>query len=224
MKAIVLSSGGIDSTTCLGMKVAELGKENVVSVSVFYGQKLKKELKCADKIAEHYGVRHILFDLSEVLKYSDCSLMETGKDVVHSSYSEQLENGGELTSYVPFRNGLMLSVVTSLAYSIFKGEECQVVLGCHLSDFGYADCTQEFVDSLAKAINLGTYKKVFLETPLMNMEKKDVVKKGLELNVPYELTWSCYEGKDKPCHQCGSCIDREAAFVSNGTIDPLCKE
>ena len=223
MKAIVLSSGGIDSTTCLGMKVAELGKENVVSVSVFYGQKLKKELQCADKIADHYGVRHILFDLSEVLKYSDCSLMETGQAVVHSSYEEQLERG-ELTSYVPFRNGLMLSVVTTLAYSLFKGEECEVVLGCHLSDFGYADCTGAFVKSMGEAINTGTYGKIRLVTPLMDKEKTDVVRTGLELKVPYELTWSCYEGKDKPCHQCGSCIDREKAFINNGTIDPLCEE
>lgn len=223
MKAIVLSSGGIDSTTCLGMKVAELGKDNVISVSVFYGQKLKKELQCADKIAEHYGVRHILFDLSEVLKYSDCSLMADGQQVIHKSYEAQLEEG-TLTSYVPFRNGLMLSVVTTLAYSLFKGEECEVVLGCHLSDFGYADCTMDFVESMAKAINTGTYGKVHFVAPLMDKEKTDVVKTGLALGVPYELTWSCYEGGDKPCHECGSCIDREKAFINNGTIDPLCKE
>lgn len=224
MKAIVLSSGGIDSTTCLGLKVKELGKENVVSVSVFYGQKLKKELESADKVAEYYGVKHIYFDLSDIFKYSNCSLMETGQSVEHSSYIEQLKDGKTLTSYVPFRNGVMLSAVTSLAYSIFNGEECQVVLGSHLSDFGYADCSQEFIDNLSNAINLGTYKKVSLVTPLMNMEKKDVVKLGLELGVPYKYTWSCYEGKEKPCHQCGSCIDREEAFVQNGTIDPLCEE
>ena len=220
MKAIVLSSGGVDSTTCLGMKVKELGKDNVVSVSVFYGQKLKKELECSTKIAEYYGVKHIFFNLADVLKYSDCSLMESGQKVKHGSYTEQLKTDKELTSYVPFRNGLMLSVVTSLAYSLFKDDECQVVLGCHLSDFGYADCTQEFIDSLARAINVGTYKKVTLVTPLMNMEKKDVVKTGLEIGVPYEYTWSCYEGKEKPCGTCGSCIDRQKAFEANGVKDP----
>ena len=220
MKAIVLSSGGVDSTTCLGMKIKELGKENVVSVSVFYGQKLKKELEYSSKIAEYYGVRHIFFNLSEVLKYSDCSLMEGGQNVKTGSYTDQLKTDKELTSYVPFRNGLMLSVVASLAYSLFKNDECQVVIGCHLSDFGYADCTKDFVDALAKAIHIGTYNKVTLVTPLMGMEKADVVKEGLKIGVPYQYTWSCYEGKERPCGKCGSCIDRANAFKKNGIKDP----
>lgn len=223
-KAIVLSSGGVDSTTCVGIAVNELGKENVATVSVFYGQKHKKELEAAKAIANYYEVDHYEINLESIMKYSNCSLLEhSSEDVQHGSYADQLEKDGFVKTYVPFRNGLMLSAVAALAMSIYPDYETDIYLGAHADDAAgnaYADCSKEFTDAIGKAINIGTYKKVRLRAPLVNLNKAGVVKIGLDLHVPYELTWSCYEGKDKPCGVCGTCIDRARAFAENGVKDP----
>ena len=226
MKAIVLNSGGVDSTTCVGIAIAALGKENIVTASVFYGQKHAKELVCAKNIAEYYGVPHYELDLSNILKYSNCSLLKAStEEIRHESYADQIAKDGEgmVRTYVPFRNGLMLSSVAALAVSLFPDEEVQVYLGAHADDaagHAYADCSEEFTKAMYEAINIGTYNKVSLVAPLVLMNKAEVVKTGLELKVPYELTWSCYEGGNNQCGTCGTCIDRKAAFLANGISDP----
>jgi len=230
MKALVLNSGGVDSTTCVGIAVDKFGKDNVATVSVKYGQKHVKELECATKIAEHYGVPHYELDLANVLQYSNCPLLkDSTAEIVEGSYDEQIKdlNGGPVSTYVPFRNGLMLSAVASLAGSIFPDEEVAIYLGAHADDAAgnaYADCSEEFTSTIDKAIRIGTYHKVHVEAPLVNMNKATVVKTGLSLNVPYELTWSCYKGGEKPCGKCGTCIDRAKAFEANGIKDPALGE
>ena len=227
MKAIVLNSGGVDSTTCVSVAVNELGSENVSTVSVFYGQKHSKELECAEKVAKHYGLKHYVVDLSEVLKYSNCSLLKNStEEIIHKSYAEQIEENGEgmVSTYVPFRNGLMLSAVASMAVSLYPDEEVALYLGAHADDAAgnaYADCSEAFARAMYEAISIGTYEKVKVRTPFVNCNKAEVVKTGLELNTPYELTWSCYEGGEKPCGTCGTCIDRMAAFEANGVKDPI---
>lgn len=229
-KAIVLSSGGVDSTTCLGLAVKELDNTNVVSVSVFYGQKHSRELECAKAIATYYDVSHVEIDLSDVLKYSDCSLISGSSQAIPmKSYADQIaENGeGKVSTYVPFRNGLMLSAVAALAQSIFPDDEVDVYLGAHADDAAgeaYADCSPAFTDAMGQAIQIGTYGKVKLAAPLVNMNKAQVVKTGLEIKVPYYLTYSCYLGGDKPCGKCGTCIDRANAFAANGISDPALTE
>lgn len=226
-KALVLSSGGVDSTTCVGIAVNELGAENVVTVSVFYGQKHSKELQCAEAIAKHYELEHYRLDLSNILKYSNCSLLaDSTEEIEHKSYAEQIAENGEgmVSTYVPFRNGLMLSSVAALAVSLFPEEEVAIYIGAHADDAAgsaYADCSTEFTDHMAAAINVGTYGKVSVKAPLINLNKAGVVGKGLELNVPYEMTWSCYEGGETACGTCGTCIDRVNAFELNGTVDPI---
>lgn len=226
MKALVLSSGGVDSTTCIGIAVHRYGKENVSTVSVFYGQKHQKELKQADKIAKYYGVAHYELDLSNVMQFSNCPLLAKSTEAIkHKSYAQQIAEDGEgmVSTYVPFRNGLLLSAVASLASSIYPQEECEIYIGAHADDAAgqaYADCSQDFTDAMSKAINIGTYNKVKIAAPLVNMNKAQVVATGLKFNVPYELTWSCYEGGEKPCGTCGTCIDRAAAFAANGVKDP----
>ena len=228
MKALVLSSGGIDSTTCLGIAIDKYGKENVISASLYYGQKHDKELKCAKEIADYYDVKHIEEDISNIMKYASnvCSLVKGGKDIQHTSYEEQVKanDKGRVDTYVPFRNGLLLSIATAYADSLFPDEEVEIFYGAHADDAtgsAYADCSPEFADAMNKAIQLGTYNKVSINRPLINMNKAEVVKKGLELRVPYELTWSCYEGKEKQCGKCGTCIDRKKAFEINGVEDPV---
>ena len=227
-KALVLNSGGVDSTTCVGLAVQKYGKENVITASLYYGQKHDKELQCAKKIAEYYGVGHIEEDISNVMKYAKdvCTLMKGGNEIEHKSYAEQIaENGeGRVATYVPFRNGLLLSIATAYADSLFPGEEVEVYYGAHADDAAgeaYADCSPEFAKAMDDAISIGTYGKIHINRPLINMNKAGVVKTGLEIGVPYELTWSCYEGGEKACGTCGTCIDRINAFKLNGVEDPI---
>lgn len=227
MKAIVLSSGGLDSTVCVSMAVAKNGKDNVSTLSVYYGQKHDKELECARKVADYYGLKHYEMDLSPILKYSDCSLLKTSsKEVEHSSYAEQLKglNGNPVATYVPFRNGLFLSAVASLAISLYPDEEVEVYCGMHADDAAgnaYPDTSIEFCEFMANAIFVGSGNKVRMRYPLVKLNKAGVVKQGIELGTPFELTWSCYEGHEKACGKCGTCIDRLNAFKANGMEDPI---
>ena len=231
-RALVLSSGGVDSTTCVSIAVTRLGKENVTTVSVYYGQKHSKELECAKKIAEYYGVEHKVIDLSKtgIMDSSNCPLLQhSTEEIRHESYADQIAHDGEgmVRTYVPFRNGLLLASVAALAMSIYPDDEVDIYLGAHADDAAgnaYADCSEEFTSAMNTAISIGTYNKVHLEAPLVNFNKAAVVKWGLSLGTPYELTWSCYEGGDKPCGTCGTCIDRAAAFKANGVEDPALRK
>ncbi len=223
MKALVLSSGGVDSTTCLAIAVEKYGSENVVTLSVSYGQKHAKEIEAARKVAEYYHVEHLEIDLTKIFEYSNCSLLTHSKeDIPKESYAEQLEktNGTPVSTYVPFRNGLFLSTAASIALS--KG--CGIIYyGAHSDDAAgnaYPDCSSEFHNAISNAIYLGSGNQLKLRAPFVNLAKSEVVKLGLELGVPYHLTWSCYEGGEKPCGKCGTCIDRRNAFELNGVSDP----
>ena len=227
MKILVLSSGGVDSTTCLAMAVAEVGAENVLALSVYYGQKHDKEIQAAKKVAEYYGVERMELDLSVIFAGSNCSLLkQSTEDIPMESYAQQIEEThGErpVSTYVPFRNGLFLSSAASIALS----HGCsKIMYGAHADDAAgaaYPDCSLDFVNAMNQAIYLGSGNQLTIEAPFVSLTKADVVKKGLELGVPYELTWSCYEGGEKPCGKCGTCIDRQKAFEKNGVVDPLLK-
>ena len=223
MKALVLFSGGIDSTTCLGLAISKYGKENVIALSITYGQKHTKEIEAANAIVQYYGIEKIDLDLSLIFRFSDCSLLKgSDEDIPHESYAQQLEktNGSPVSTYVPFRNGLIISSAAAIALS----RKCSVIYyGAHADDAAgnaYPDCSSVFNNAMNTAVYEGSGKQLKIEAPFVNMTKADVVKIGLELKVPYELTWSCYEGGDKPCGQCGTCIDRAKAFELNGINDP----
>ncbi len=224
MNVLVLVSGGIDSTTCLAMMVEQFGKENVHALSMYYGQKHDKELSCAKAVADYYGVSYSQMDLSIIFKESNCSLLShSNQDIPHKSYAKQLNEMEETTvsTYVPFRNGLFLSCAASIALS----KNCDIICyGAHSDDAAgnaYPDCSAAFNKAMNEAIYLGSGNKVKIEAPFVNMTKKEVVAKGLVLKVPYELTWSCYEGHDKACGVCATCRDRKKAFEENGMIDPI---
>lgn len=223
MKAMVLCSGGIDSTTCLALAVHEYGAENVIALSVSYGQKHTKELTCAKKVAAHYQVEHLSLDLAKIFQYSDCSLLtHSRQEIPAQSYAQQLEktDGKPVSTYVPFRNGLFLSSAASIALS--KG--CSVIYyGAHSDDAAgsaYPDCSDAFNEAMNQAIYIGSGKQLRVEAPFIHMTKAEVVAKGLALKAPYEYTWSCYMGGEKPCGVCGTCIDRAKAFAANGVADP----
>ncbi len=226
MKALVLFSGGVDSTTCLGMAVKKYSAGEVMALSVFYGQTHSKEIEAARKIADHYGVMLKQLDLAQIFADSNCSLLSSSDESIpKESYAEQLKNtdGKPVSTYVPFRNGLFLSSAASIALSY----DCEVIYyGAHSDDAAgnaYPDCSDAFNTAMQQAVYIGSGNQLKIEAPFVNMNKAQVVKKGLELGVPYELTWSCYEGKEKPCGVCGTCRDRAAAFAANGISDPALK-
>ena len=222
-KALVLCSGGIDSSTCLGLAVEKYGKENVVALSISYGQKHDREIWSARKVCEYYNVPLYTLDLAKIFTYSKCSLLKgSDKEIPKESYSEQLTktDGMPVSTYVPFRNGLFLSSAASFALSM---DCCTIYYGAHADDAAgsaYPDCSTVFNDAMNKAIYEGSGKQLNVVAPFINSHKADVVKEGLRLGVPYKYTWSCYEGKDKPCGHCGTCIDRANAFKLNGVEDP----
>ncbi len=159
MKTAVLLSGGIDSTTALAQAVDTYGAENVIALSVLYGQKHKKELNCAEKIANYYGVRRISFDVSPLFSYSHNSLMENSdKAMPKTSYAEQIEETkgqSPVSTYVPFRNGIFLSAAAGVALSL----DCErVVYGAHADDAAgaaYPDCSPAFFDAMKTAVYEG---------------------------------------------------------------------
>lgn len=224
MKALVLTSGGVDSTTALGLAIQKYGKENVIALSISYGQKHDKEIQAAIAVSEFYGVEQLFLDLEKIFQYSNCSLLkQSTEEIPELSYAEQLKNThGEtpVSTYVPFRNGLFLSSAASIALS----KNCSVIYyGAHSDDaagFAYPDCSPVFNNAMNEAIWEGSGHQLQIEAPFVNLTKADVVKIGLDLEVPYELTWSCYEGGNKPCGKCGTCIDRAAAFQANHMADP----
>ncbi|MGN0038745.1 MAG: 7-cyano-7-deazaguanine synthase QueC [Coriobacteriales bacterium] len=223
-KALVLCSGGVDSTTLLAMAVERFGAGNVYALSISYGQKHAREIESAKAVAAHYGVEQRFLDLSAIFAESDCSLLEhSGRDVPQESYAEQLEEAGgaPVSTYVPFRNGLFLASAASMALSL----GCSAMYyGAHHDDWAgnaYPDCSLEFVQAFASAVERGTGGQLRMEAPFVMWNKAQIVARGLELGVPYELTWSCYEGGERPCGACGTCRDRIAAFEANGTTDPL---
>lgn len=227
MKAMVLCSGGVDSTTLLAMAVEEHGKENVVALSIRYGQKHSRELEAAQAVSGHYQVEQRHLDLEEVFIYSDSSLLDHSTDAVpHGSYESQAkqEPGKPVSTYVPFRNGMFLAAAASVALSC----DCALLYyGAHHDDtagFAYPDCSLAFVNAMDKAIVEGSGGQLSVKAPFVNWSKADIVKEGLQRKVPYELTWSCYEGGEAPCGLCATCLDRQRAFEKNQAVDPLLKE
>jgi protein ExsB len=214
MKSLVLLSGGVDSSTCLAMALDN--KEEVIAISIEYGQSHgKRELQAAKDIANYYKVDHRIIDLSNIFNASKSSLNKNNNlEVSKGEYAEQ-EN---INTEVEFRNGVFLSVMASLALQF---DANKIYYGAHLDDSGaiYADTSEEFIDSITKTIDIGTRSEVEVVTPFRNKRKEDIVRTGLELNLPYELTYSCYVGGDKPCGECGTCIDRKKAFLANGITD-----
>lgn len=223
MKALVLFSGGLDSTTCLALAIERYGADEVLALSVSYGQKHIKEIEAARAVASYYGVKLQTLDLAEIFADSDCTLLNSSSsEIPKTSYAEQLTetDGKPVSTYVPFRNGLFLSSAASIALS----HGCEVIYyGAHADDAAgnaYPDCSAAFNNAINTAIWLGSGQQLRVEAPFVGKTKADVVAEGIRLNAPYQLTWSCYEGGEKPCGLCGTCRDRAAAFAANRIADP----
>ncbi|MEM7182026.1 MAG: 7-cyano-7-deazaguanine synthase QueC [Spirochaetota bacterium] len=215
-KALVLFSGGLDSTTCLYL--ARRDNDEVHTVSFHYSQKHSIELEKAKAITTKLSIPHHIIRLDPTV-FSGSSLTDASISVPKNQLqSEEIPN-----TYVPGRNILFLSYACSLAES--KGI-AKIYIGVNALDYsGYPDCRPEFIATFAKAIALGTKQgqqegSLQIETPLVDMSKKDIVLLGKELQVPFGMTHSCYDPIDgKPCGQCDSCLLRAKGFAEAGVMD-----
>lgn len=220
-KAVVLLSGGLDSTVLLASIVDKYGAKNVTALSIFYGQKHHKEVEYARYQSEKYGVELLFMDLSSCYSFdTTCTLLSGNAEIPTGSYAEQINEQGIINTYVPFRNGLFLSFAAGLALQIGADH---VYYGAHSDDVAvsaYPDCSHEFIVSMQQAIKEGTGSKVTLIAPFWDYTKARIVSLGMHLEVDFANTWSCYEGKDTPCGVCGTCVDRIKAFESIGFADP----
>jgi 7-cyano-7-deazaguanine synthase len=228
-KKIVLISGGLDSTVLLHQVVRAQGADNVIGLSIYYGQRHAIEKYCAIHHCNKLGVQYIEADLSDVFKYNvnaSSLLKDSEQPIVHKSYEEQLQDtlGDAITAYVPYRNGLFLSFAASVAFQL----DCdEIYYGAHSDDAAgsaYPDCTEEFIQAQAEAIWHGSGEKVGLTAPWWGKNKAFIVKRGLDMGLTkedFENTWSCYTGnkEDGPCELCATCIDRRRAFQANGIDD-----
>ena len=227
MKALVLFSGGLDSSVCLGLAVKAYGAGEVLALSIYYGQKHRKELEASEKVAAYYGVKRLTLDLGELFRGSDCTLLDGSREEIpHEDYAAQLRQteGAPVSTYVPFRNGLFLSSAAAIALSNGCGE---IWYGAHADDAAgnaYPDTSPAFNKAITDAIYLGSGNALKVIAPFIDKSKAAVVAAGHEISVPFELTWSCYEGGEKACGVCGTCRDRLRAFRENGLTDPIAYE
>lgn len=233
MNYVVMLSGGLDSTTALAHMLDLMEPDdNILALSFKYGQRhANKELDCAKAIADYYKVDWQIIDLinTGIFNGSNSPLLNEYVPMPTKSYAEQLEEKpeGMVSTYVPFRNGLMLSMAASVALSNFGEQHSIIVIAAHMDDAAgnaYPDCSHAFVTDMDMAIWQGTGGLVEIKAPFVEMTKGGIVRRGLQLNVPYHKTWSCYQGGQKACGVCGTCIDRLNAFAENKVNDSIIYE
>ena len=217
-KALCIISGGMDSTLC-----AYLAKKQgyeIIALHFDYAQRTQsKERQCFERICSHLNVsKSFILDLSFIKDIGGNALTDTTFAVPKNELN--LKQTPPIT-YVPFRNGIFLSVAGSLA----EKEGCDsVFIGVVEEDgSGYPDCTKEFINEAEKFINKGTSKnfKLSIKTPLINLNKGQIVALALKENVPLELTWSCYESETLACGECDSCLLRLKGFKNAGAVDKI---
>lgn len=217
MKVIILLSGGIDSTVTFYEALEKY--EVMMTVSFDYGSKHNhKEIPFAKKHSEEAGIKHEVVDLGFVNKLFNSSLLQSGENIPEGYYEEESMK----STVVPFRNGIMLSIVAGIAESINANG---IVIGAHSGDHAiYPDCREDFMQSMSGAIEKGTYEEVKLLRPFIDKRKEDIVARGHELGVDFSQTWSCYKGGNVHCGLCGTCIERKEAFKISGVEDPTIYE
>lgn len=221
-KALVLLSGGLDSTVVATMATKLYGNENVGALNVFYGQKHKRELVAFDLVCDRLGISdRFKLDLSEVFRGADCALMASSKEQVPDASYEELHEGGRIVSptYVPVRNLVFITSAASFAMSLGYKE---VWLGVHAEDAAndaYPDCRADVIGAIAAAVHIGSYYDMKVVAPLLNFTKADVVRKGTAYHAPLQVTWSCYKDGKIPCGICPTCRSRAQAHFITGAID-----
>ena len=214
--AVALVSGGMDSAVCAALAAREC--RSVVFLHVSYGQRtLRKERDCARELAAHFQTKIVQIEMPLFACIKGSAL--TDRDV-------KVPEGGLRpdripVTYVPFRNANLLAAAVSTAEA---GGAAAIYIGAVEEDSsGYPDCREDFFRSFQRAVDLGTKPetRIAIETPVIHLSKSEIIRLGVELDVPFELTWSCYQDEDRACGKCDSCLLRLSAFKEAGLPDPL---
>ncbi len=216
-KAVIIASGGIDSSTLLYRMVDE--GFSVYALTFIYGQRHLKEINSADIISKKLGIDHKIVDISSMNQLLQGSAL-TDPSVDVPEVPETAEHFDTLKStIVPNRNAIFLSISIGYATSI---EANHVFFGAHFSDRGvYPDCRKEFIEAFEVSERLATDNpELVIDAPFVNSDKSEIVKLGDDLGVPFEDTWTCYKGGELHCGVCSSCRERKRAFVESGVMDP----
>jgi len=215
-RAVCIMSGGMDST--LSAYIMKSKGYEIIAVHFNYDQRTQtKELECFENICESLKVKEkYILDLDFFKQLGASALTDKSIDIPVGGIEE-----GVPVTYVPFRNGIFLSMATAIA----EKEEAQLIsIGVVQEDSsGYPDCRENYINAMQNAINLGTKDEtnITIDRPLVHLLKSQIVEKSLELNVPLLLTWSCYKNEDKACGVCDSCRLRLNGFKQAGVIDPI---
>jgi 7-cyano-7-deazaguanine synthase len=214
-RAVVLLSGGMDSCVCAALAVRD---HEAAAVHVSYGQRTEeRERRAFFAICDRLGIQDRLLVRNEALAAIGGSALTDRNIAVPESHAI----GGDIpVTYVPFRNAHFLSVAVSWAEVIGAGK---VYIGAVEQDSsGYPDCRPEYYRAFNQVVKLGTKDGgIEIVTPLIQMRKSEIVRLGLELGAPFDLTWSCYSREDNACGVCDSCVLRLRAFRDAGSVDPI---
>ena len=213
--SLIALSGGVDSTTLL----YEYREEVACAVGFDYGSKHNaQELAAAKAICRELEIPYLIIPLAFIGEYFRSDLLLSGGEMQLGDYSEENMS----STVVPFRNGIMLSILAGLAES---RDLQQVLIANHFGDHAiYPDCRESFVTPMGEAITAGTSNGVKLVAPYTTLTKAEIVARGTRLGVPYDKTYSCYQGGERHCGRCGTCRERHDAFVANGLEDPTLYE
>lgn len=210
---VVIYSGGMDSYTLLHL-ARERGFR-VHALSFNYGQRHVRELECARLVCEAHGIPHKVIDIRAMSGVMAGSSLTSDMEVPEGHYEEDSMKA----TVVPNRNMILLSLATGYAVTVGAGA---VWYGAHGGDHAiYPDCRPEFVEKMDAVCRVANYEPVGIEAPFMAMDKGQILAEGLRMGLDYSQSWTCYNGRDRACGRCGSCVERLEAFAANGVSDPL---
>jgi len=218
-RALVVLSGGMDSTVCAALAVRDFGAGQTAALHIDYGQRTeRRERQAYQDICERMGIRTRLAVQTPFFRAIGGSALTDEQIAVPQAGPEI---GVEIpVTYVPFRNSHFLSAAVSWAEVL--GAERIYVGAVQQDSSGYPDCRPEFYQAFNEAVRTGTKEgKIRIETPLIALRKAEIVRLGLELGAPFDLTWSCYSRDDQACGTCDSCVLRRRAFAAAGARDPI---
>ncbi len=222
-KAVVLLSGGLDSTTLLHYMKQTLGIRDIYALSLIYGQKHARELKMASWQANVVGVKeHRLIDIGFIGELLQGGSALTNPDIpVPDLVDLEEDQLSQPPTYVPNRNMILLSTAAAWAESVganvvFYGAQAQ-------DQYGYWDCTVDFVTRINHVLALNRQTRIVVEAPFAERSKAELLRIGVALGVDYGHTWSCYCGGEAPCGSCPTCVERQRAFEAIGMVDPAGK-
>ncbi len=212
-KGLIILSGGLDSTTLMHYLASK--KYALKAISFDYGQKHDREIECAKWQCKSLNIPHEIISLDFINQCFNSSLLQSGETIPEGHYEDE----NMKSTVVPNRNMILISIAAG--YAISHNIE-NIFYGAHSGDHTiYPDCRPKFITSLQKTLKLCDWQNINLKAPFQNMDKAEIVKIGNDLNIDFTQTQTCYNGAEKACGKCGSCVERLEAFHLNNLEDPL---